>query len=292
MMRLLLAPGKIPVFSEILLVAALAWMVSGWLLPTDAPKLSTTSVTATGSASALPDLSGLVSVPLFGKTMATIQPAKPAVQAPKPIVLSPLNIKLLGTVVAEDHAAAIIAPARGGEQRVYFIGDSIQPGVVLKTVEAEAIVVERGGKLERISLEQGAKLTSLPAPTSSIASNPPRRAVQSMRAPPAQATQKSMSRKQLQKQLQNFPALLSQARVIPHMLNGRPNGFTISEIAPGSLYQQAGLKNGDIILSVNGKRITGAKQAMSMYQTLQNAAAIDLELMRAGQMQQVHYDIH
>jgi len=293
MMRRLHTAGKIPLFSEVLLIAALAWMVSGWMLPANAPKSPATSVTVTGSATTLPDLSGLISVPLFGKILAGIQPTKPVAQAPKPITLSPLNIKLLGTVVAEEHAAAIIALAAGREQRVFFIGDSIQPGVVLKTVEVEAIVVERGGKLERISLEQSAKLSTAPAPSRNIASNPPHPATQAMRRAriPPHAMRKQMSRSHLQKQLQNFPALLSQARVLPHMNNGKPEGFTISEIAPGSLYQQAGLQNGDIILSVNGKRITGAKQAMSMYQSLQSAAAIDLELVRAGQVRQIHYDI-
>jgi len=282
-MRLLHVPEKIPLLSEMLLIAALAWIISGWLLPVDAPKSSGIPLPSTGSAIALPDLAGLVSVPLFGKTSVQVQPAKAVAQKPRAIVLSPLTIKLLGTVVAEEHAAAIIAIAAGREQRVFFVGDSIQPGVILQTVEAEAIVVERGGKLERISLEQGAKLTTTPMPTNSLVVSPTRA--------PAQATRRKMNRNQLQKQLQNFPALLSQARVIPHMDKGKPAGFMISDIVPGSLYQQAGLQNGDIILSVNGKRITGAKQAMSMYQTLQSAAAIDLELVRAGQVRQVHYDI-
>jgi len=286
MMRLLLAPEKIPVFSEILLVAGLAWVVSGWLLPANAPKSPPLPLTTNSSSIELPDLADLINVPLFGKIQKQTQAARP-VPSPKAIVISPLSIKLLGTVVATDHAAAIIAPARGGEQRVYFIGDSIQPGVILKTVETEAIVVERGGKLERIYLEQSKKLTSSPL---SPAPTPNKNALDRSHLLP-QTTQKSMNRKQLQQQLQNFPALLSQARVTLHMVNGKPNGFTISEIAPGSLYQQAGLQNGDIILSVNGKRITGAKQAMSMYQTLQRAAAIDLELMRAGRIQQIHYVI-
>ncbi len=285
-MRLLLAPEKIPVFSEILLVAGLAWVVSGWLLPANAPKSPASPLTTNSSSIELPDLADLINVPLFGNIQKQTQAAM-LVPPPKAIVISPLNIKLLGTVVATDHAAAIIAPTKGGEQRVYFIGDSIQPGVILKTVEAEAIVVKRGGKLERIYLEQNKKLTSSPL---SPAPTPNKNAIARSHLLP-QTIQKSMNRKQLQQRLQNFPALLSQARVTPHMVNGQPNGFTISEIAPGSLYQQAGLQNGDIILSVNGKRITDAKQAMSMYQTLQRAAAIDLELMRASRIQKIHYVI-
>jgi len=292
MMRLLHAPGKIPLFSEVLLIAALAWMVSGWLLPAYAPKLDGLPQNTAGSANTLPNLASLAAVPLFGEIKARIQPVKPVAQTPKPVALSQLNIKLLGTVVAEEHAAAIIAIAAGREQRVYFIGDNIQPGVTLQAVEAEAIVVNRGGKLERISLEQGAKLTTMPVPTSRLTASLTASSTASpARSIPAQAMHRKMNRNRIQKQLQDFPALLSQARVVPHISNGKPAGFTISDIVPGSLYQQAGLLNGDIILSVNGKRITGVRQAMSMYQTLQSAAAIDLELVRAGQVRQIHYDI-
>lgn len=279
-----LSTEKIPLFSELALVIVLAWVVSGWLLPNQLPKSSTLPWISAISDSALPDLSSLITAPLFGKRKTLTQPAKSVVPiTPKPVILSPLNFKLLGTVVAEKHAAAIIAIAAGREQQVFFIGDSIQPGIILKTVEVEAIVVSRGGKLERISLEQRQKLISSPMTKSTLSANSNRLSTQSIH--------KKISRNHLQKQLQNFPALLSQARAIPHMVNGQLSGFTLSNIAPGSLYQQAGLLNGDIILSVNGKQITGAKQAMQMYTTLKSAAAIDLELIRSGQVRQIHYAI-
>ena len=58
-----------------------------------------------------------------------------------------------------------------------------------------------------------------------------------------------------------------------------------------SLYGQVGLKNGDIIRKVNGQQITSAEEAMIMYQALQSATMISVELMRAGKVQQVHYNI-
>ncbi|MDX8406117.1 MAG: PDZ domain-containing protein [Mariprofundus sp.] len=108
---------------------------------------------------------------------------------------------------------------------------------------------------------------------------------------PRMPSNHSMSRTRLQHQMQNLPLLLTQARVIPNMVNGKAAGFVITDIVPGSLYQQAGLQNGDILTKVNGQLITNPGQAMQLYQTLQQASTIDLELTRAGQVQQVHYDI-
>ncbi len=278
-------PGRLPLLTELALVGLLAWIVSGWLLPESAvaPSGPDSGHSATTTA-ALPELSRLLSVPLFGKPETRPQPANRQKQPPTPVAVSPLNLKLLGTVVADEHAAAIIATAAGREQRVFFVGDSIQLGVILKQVAADAIIVERAGKLERISLEHSARLSAAPQPTLN------RPAIRPRNAPPA-AIRKQMQRAHLRQQLQNFPALLSQARIVPHLAGGKPDGFVISEIAPGSLYQQAGLQNGDILLAVNGQPITSAKQAMHMYQTLQQTSAIDLQLMRAGRLKQIHYDI-
>jgi len=274
-------PEHIPLLFELTLVALLAWVVSGWLLPSDELKPFGLSQNTRETTTTLPNITGLLTVPLFGKLQ--VQATKPVAQKPKPVVMSRLNIKLLGTVVAGKNSAAIVAVAKRREQQVFFIGDRIQPGVILKEVEAEAIVVERGGKLERISLEQGAKLTVTPMPGTAIAASPGLAS--------AQPTNIKMNKIRLQQQLQNFPVLMTQAKAVPHFVNGKPSGFAITQIAPGSLYQQAGLQNGDIVLSVNGKQITGAKQAMNMYQTLKSTAAIDLELIRDGQIRQVHYDI-
>jgi len=282
MKQIMHLPENLPLLFELTLVAMLAWVVSGWLLPNDELTLSGLSQNTREATSTLSDITGLLTVPLFGK-IQQVQSPKPVAQKPKPVVVSSLNIKLLGTIVAGENSAAIVAVAKRSEQQVFFIGDRIQPGVILKEVEAEAIVVERGGKLERISLEQGAKLTVTPMPGAAIAASPGLAS--------AQPTSIKMNRAHLQQQLQNFPVLMTQAKAVPHLENGKPKGFAITQIAPGSLYQQAGLQNGDIVLSVNGKQITGAKQAMNMYQTLKSAAAIDLELIRAGQVRQIHYDI-
>ncbi|MDQ6983279.1 MAG: type II secretion system protein GspC, partial [Ghiorsea sp.] len=62
-------------------------------------------------------------------------------------------------------------------------------------------------------------------------------------------------------------------------------------IVKGSLYEEIGLMNGDIIKSVNGESVTGAEQAMRMYRELQSATFIDVEVERNGTMQQISYVI-
>jgi len=276
--------NRLPLLSELALVILLAWMVAGWLLPQPVTQISSTIENIEKSTAVLPDLQSMLAVKLFGQPPQQAKPVVAVAPQAKPVVKRPLTLKLLGTVVAGPNSAAIIAIKAGAEQQAYFIGDTIQAGVILQSVEANAIVVNRGGSLERISLEEGGKLASSPlATTLSTMPNQQR---------PSRSMNKTMSRAHLQKQLNDFPALLSQARAMPHFVNGKIDGFSVTNIVPGSLYQQAGLQNGDIIVSVNGERITGAQQAMGIYTKLKSSPALDLELIRAGGLQNIHYNIH
>ncbi len=276
------ALNKLPLLSELALVILLAWMVTGWLLPQTSSQISNTIESVEKTAAVLPDLQSMLAVKLFGQPPQQAKPVAAVAPRAKPAIKRPLTLKLLGTVVAGAGSAAIIAIKPGAEQQAYFIGDTIQAGVILQSVEASSIVVNRGGTLERISLEEGGKLSSSPIATTISPTTSQR---------PARNMNKTMSRSHLQKQLNNFPALLSQARAVPHFVNGKIGGFSVSNIVPGSLYQQAGLLNGDIIVSVNGENITGAQQAMSIYTKLKSSPSLDLELIRAGSMQNIHYNI-
>jgi len=267
--------AKAPMLAEAALVVMMAWMIAGWLMPTEQWEDLDGSKQSQAAVMTLPALADLLAVPLFGKLAPQVKPQAKA--QPKPVVQSPLNVKLLGTVVAGDASAAIIKLAGNPDENVFFIGDTIQQGATLKEVEASTIIIDHNGILERISMDEGVPLTQVALPV--------------MPAAPQIQASRSMSRALLNRQMQDLPRLLTQARVMPNMVNGRGDGFVIADIVPGSLYQQAGLQNGDVLRKVNGQVISNPGQAMQLYQTLQNAPAIDLELTRAGQLQQLHYDI-
>jgi general secretion pathway protein C len=162
MMRLLHSPGRIPLFSEVGLLMLLAWIVSGWLLPEEKILPSGAMQASTGPAAVLPDLAGLLAVSLFGEAPVRIDPPKSVVKQAAPVIQSRLTIKLLGTVVAGEESAAIISTSAGSDQRVLFVGDIIQPGVMLHEIKPWAIVVDRAGKLEMVSLERRGKMTATP----------------------------------------------------------------------------------------------------------------------------------
>jgi len=222
---------------------------------------------------------------LFGKLAPSVK-AQAAVVTPQPVIQAPvvvsrLNITLIGTIVAGERSAAIVMMDNKRKQQFFTLHASMQPNVTLEKVETNAIVVNNHGKSERITLKKGKTLSG-----ASIATPP------MVAAPrPSYQPRRMIRRSHLNQQMRNFPKLLSQARVIPHFSQGKSDGFTIVDIVPGSLYEQIGLQNNDVIHKVNGQAVTSAEQAMTMYQTLQHAPSIDLELLRGGSIVPIHYDI-
>jgi len=269
-------PGKLPLVANLALLLLMAWVISSWFVSRDqlAPVQSRTTTISQQSMPALSELQGSI----FGKSGVQPYASKPV---EKKVVKSRLNIKLLGTVVAGDDSAAVISLAGKSEEQVFFVGGLLQQGVSLHEVFEDAIVVDRGGSLEKIMMDKGDGLVSSPMLQSlqSVAPATPdgRRLVGMPPVPTAGSGE--------------FMALLSQARVTPHFVNGKAEGFVVSNIVPGSMYERAGVRNGDVVRKVNGQAISDAQQAMAMYQSLQKGGSIDIELVRAGQVRQLHYDI-
>ncbi len=270
----------LPRFLELVLIVLMAWLMAGYLVPNNTAPTTTATPTDTNPSS--PQRNTINNTEIFGTMVYAPQPKPQAAPSkPAPIQVSPLTIQLLGTIVAGEHSAAIVRIKAGAKQETFMLHDFIQSGVRLEQVETDAIVVQRNGASERIVMQKKKSLGSSYTPTA------PTPAVQ---APRYQARQ-IIHRSYLNRSIQNFPKLLSQARVVPHFNQGKADGFVINNIVPNSLYQHIGLRNGDIILKVNGQAITSAQQGMQMYQALQNASSIDLELRRNGATLPIHYQI-
>jgi len=138
-----------PLLVNLLMVLLSVWMVSGWMVS------GSTSLQAFNppemSGQRLPDMAGIQGN-LFGVASVVSAAGAPAVVIP--VVKAPLNIKLLGTVLDGSDSAAVIAMAGREDQKGFFAGSTIEPGVKLHEVLADAIVLDRGGVLEKVMMQK------------------------------------------------------------------------------------------------------------------------------------------
>lgn len=191
--------------------------------------------------------------------------------------LSQLPLELIGTIVHANPNRSLATVMLKGQSKVepYSVGQNIEDMAEVKEIKRERLIFRnlRTQVLEYIEIPQDAKIT--------LSTERP------FNASPAKAggekTEFSFKREEIEKQLENLPALLQAARVVPEFApDGQPKGFRLVEMQPGSIYEKLGLKIGDVIKGVNGEAITNPQKAMEMYQLMRSADDIKLQVERNG----------
>ena len=92
-------------------------------------------------------------------------------------------------------------------------------------------------------------------------------------------------------QLANFGQILQDARVIPEIKEDKTL-FKFDWIKEDSMYSRLGLKEGDIILTINDIIIDNISKAMGLLNKLQSERQIALEVERDGQLKVLQYFIN
>jgi len=196
--------------------------------------------------------------------------------------LSSLNLVLTGVIAAASGGYALIS-VNGQSEEPFVIGQTITAGAVLQAVYPDRVVIQRNGALESLMLEGADKsgLEQSGAPVRAYAAP----------AAPANVVQETsgnhyvVERDQLAAQMRT-PDFLRQATMVP----AASGGFQVKQLQPGSLYEKLGLRNGDIIKSVNGQPVNSADDAIRLYEQMANVASIQVEVLRAGRPENLYYD--
>ncbi|MHB8770227.1 MAG: type II secretion system protein N [Syntrophales bacterium] len=212
---------------------------------------------------------------LFGTTTKAVAGAQtaavPAAQD------AALLVDLKGTVAGgPGYGFAVVEEKATRKQRLVKVGDLIG-GAKVARIERNAIVVLVNDQ-ERILKIVAAKEGPI-APLPQRAQAPP--------AAPAGTT--VLSRAEIDAGLQDMGSLLRQAQIRPYFEGGVPDGFLISNIRLGSIYQKMGAQDGDIIQEVNGQKIRTADDVMGLLNTIKGGTGMSLTIKRRGKQETLNY---
>ena len=235
--------------------------------------------------------------------------------APAPVESAPvetedLKITLLGTshLTGGDRAFAIFEDSTGSQQ-LYRLGDTI-PGIgrLLQVGKNRAIIEHNGHRVaveipkDSLGRPGGDQEEGAPAGLRRRGLRPPfiRNPMIRPGRPAAKAggirklapNQYAIDRSTVNSNMQNMSQLFTQIRALPDLQNGASNGFRLSEIQPGSIFEQIGLQDGDVLTTVSGQQIGDPARAMQMLSTLQSKSNITLNVLRNGAPVQLSYTIH
>jgi len=262
---------------------------------------SARSVGALGGARPRGVYNTIVQRDVFNLTSAPVEVA--------PVETEDLKITLLGTSHLTGGGGAFeIFEDQAGSQQLYLQGEAI-PGVgKLVQVGKNRVIIDRNGHRVAVEIPKD----DMGQPADDQGGLPERLRRRGLRPPfirnpmirPARPAAKAggirkvapnqyaIDRATVDSNVQNMASLFSQIRAVPDLQNGASDGFRLSEIQPGSIFQQMGLQDGDVLTQVSGQPIGNPARAMQMLSTLQSRSNITLNVLRNGTPVQISYTIH
>jgi general secretion pathway protein C len=226
---------------------------------------------------------------IFGvRKIALAAPEPPAVLLEN-LERTRLNLRLWGTVTGDpQQACAVIEDMQRREQNLYRVGDMIQKATV-KMILREKIVLSFAGKdefLEMADIQQPGTPTMASRGRQQIEHpmDPPH-------MPPDGEQRITLQRTMLEESLSDINKLMTEIAIGPNMEDGEAAGLSLNRIAPNSIFRRMGLRNGDVLLGINGQPIQSVEDALQMYESLKSSDEVQLQLKRQGHERTILYNI-
>ena len=86
--------------------------------------------------------------------------------------------------------------------------------------------------------------------------------------------------------IQDVSKLMTEIKIQPH-----ESGLALSDIKPNSIFRRMGLRNGDVLRSVDGQEIHSVDDALKLYESLKSADNVNVVLQRRGSERTINYNI-
>jgi general secretion pathway protein C len=214
-----------------------------------------------------------------------------SVQAQQPPP-STLPLRLTGIAFDQDRpqrSACLIECLAAGERKgLFVVGDLPCDIAEIKEVRQGSVVIRNvaADRLELLTLPEAVRAATLPARGDASSD-----AVAS-RDEPAPIV---VPRESVQAVLANLPELLTSARAVLRYREGAGGqrgveGFEVTEVTPSGMAERLGLRNGDLLVDVNGQVLDGIPTVLRLFGELQAIPRITLNLVRDGKRLTVAFD--
>lgn len=201
--------------------------------------------------------------------------------------LADLNLSLIGTLVAVPSrysAAYITESGDEAEALSYGIQDMIEDATII-AIGVDKVTLRRGDDtVETLTMGEDAPA---PTPAARPTSSNDEEGVEKI-----DDNNYVIDRELVDRYLTDLDAISRLGRAIPHRgSDGEIDGYRLSGVRRRSIGDKIGIKNGDIVHSVNGATLDSMQGAMAAYQTLQSESRFTFEVTRRGQRQTMSYEV-
>lgn len=206
-------------------------------------------------------------------------------------VASASDAVLLATYISDDPNWSFAAVRVSQPDRILMIGEGRKLGDAdVVKIESKRVSLRRKGRLEYLELLKGQA-------SKERDKGRPKHALRGPRSQYDKGIKKTgpnsyeVERRLVNEFLSNAAMAGQGARIVPNVRDGKPNGFRLYAVRPNSVYYKLGIRNGDVIHSVNNQDITSPDKALELFTKLRGASHLSISITRRGKPVTMDYTI-
>jgi len=222
---------------------------------------------------------------LFGEVKRASKP----VEKPKTVPETRLNLKLFGIVARTDHSSYAIIASASGQQGVFSVGESPQPGVKVDSIHPDKVILNHNGRLETLRLPKKAEIKyTSPVPVrhaNNNLQNLPPVTMPGMHQGAIDNTLPIDDLAELRDALVADPSRLTEIANAVEAKNkdGEFLGFRLSPGKNRKAFRKLGLNPGDIVTQVNGIQLDTPAKGITLLGELADSSSLVVTVKRGDQ---------
>lgn len=245
------------------------------------------------------DYSVIVEQDIFGSSLRTNKSLQgDNVVGPALSAEEELGIALLGTVAgSQEISRAIIKDLKTNELSLYKTGDTVatpswkgSSTAHIESIEKDVVVLLHQGQRKILNLGTRESAARHPVDKRHDADN----AQGALSRNAAQAVETNLPAKSLTTvgdKLSDIEIMLTKAVIEPYTIDGQVEGLKITGLENIRGAEDLGLKNGDIIRTVNGHRLTSKQKAYQIFKKARSQEAMNIELLRDNETKTLSFSL-
>jgi len=238
------------------------------------------------------DYSVIVEQDIFGSSLRTNKSLQgDNVVGPALSAEEELGIALLGTVAgSQEISRAIIKDLKTNELSLYKTGDTVatpswkgSSTAHIESIEKDVVVLLHQGQRKILTLgTRESKRQDIDSAQGALSRN----AAQAVETNPPAKSQSTVGDK-----LSDIEIMLTKAVIKPYAIDGQVEGLRITGLENIRGAEEIGLKNGDIIRTVNGHRLTSKQKAYQIFKKARSQEAMNIELLRDNETKTLSFSL-
>ena len=240
---------------------------------------------------------------ILGRNLFNVSTLSPAETEPveEDLAATKLPLRLLGTAAARDETLswAAVEDLDSRTHEVVRVRDKLKGRAEVVRIERKRIVLRNGGKLEELALDE--EVAAAAKPRGRAAARRPTRSPRARQARTQSAADRvkrlaenrfEVDRNDVEDVADNPATLFSQARILPKYEEGNMVGVQLNAIKAGSLFEEIGIQNGDVITQFNGIQITSQQDSAQVLRELTQAQQFEVSVRGSdGEERQLTYEL-